>query len=42
MLEMKNHFDISDNIEIRKVDIAAVACILFDYIFLKIHNIKNV
>ena len=23
---MENHFDISDNIEIREVDIAAVAC----------------
>ena len=27
MLEMKNQFDISDSIEIRKVDIAGVACI---------------
>ena len=27
MLEMKNHFDISDSIEIREVDIAGVACI---------------
>ena len=28
MLGMKNHFDISDSIEIREVDIAGVACIL--------------
>ena len=28
MLGMKTHFDISDSIEIRKVDIAGVACIL--------------
>ena len=27
MLGMKNHFDISDSIEIREVDIAEVACI---------------
>ena len=27
MLGMKNHFDISDSIEIREVDIAGVACI---------------
>ena len=26
MLGMKNHFDISDSIEIREVDIAGVAC----------------
>ena len=26
MLGMKNHFDISGSIEIRKVDIAGVAC----------------
>ena len=26
MLGMKNHFDISDGIEIREVDIAGVAC----------------
>ena len=29
MLGMKNHFDISDSIEIREVDIAGVACIKF-------------
>ena len=29
MLGMKNHFDISDSIEIREVDIAGVACISF-------------
>ena len=29
MLGMKNHFDISDNIEIREVDIAGVACIVY-------------
>ena len=28
MLGMKNHFDISDSIEIREVDIAGVACML--------------
>ena len=28
MLEMRNHFDISDSIEIREVDIAGVTCIL--------------
>ena len=27
MLGMKNHFNISDSIEIREVDIAGVACI---------------
>ena len=27
MLGMKNHFDISDSIEIREVDIVGVACI---------------
>ena len=27
MLGMKNHFDISDSIEIREVEIAGVACI---------------
>ena len=27
MLGMKNHFDISDSIKIREVDIAGVACI---------------
>ena len=27
MFGMKNHFDISDSIEIREVDIAGVACI---------------
>ena len=26
MFGMKNHFDISDSIEIREVDIAGVAC----------------
>ena len=26
MLGMKNHFDLSDSIEIREVDIAGVAC----------------
>ena len=26
MLEMKNHFDVSGSIEIRKVDIVGVAC----------------
>ena len=31
MLGMKNHFDISDSIEIREVDIAGVACIAFTY-----------
>ena len=30
MLGMKNHFDISDSIEIREVDIAGVACIFND------------
>ena len=30
MLGMKNHFDISDSIEIREVDIAGVACINTD------------
>ena len=29
MLGLKNHFDISGSIEIREVDIAGVACILF-------------
>ena len=29
MLGIKNHFDISDGIEICEVDIAGVACILF-------------
>ena len=29
MLGMKNHFDKSGSIEIREVDIAGVACILF-------------
>ena len=28
MLGMKSHFDISDKIEIREVDIAGVSCIL--------------
>ena len=28
MLGMKNHFDISDSMEIREVDIAGVACIM--------------
>ena len=28
MLEMQKHFDISGSIEIRKVDIAGVACTL--------------
>ena len=28
MLGMKNHFDISDSIEIREVDIAGVTCII--------------
>ena len=28
MLGMKNHFDISDSIEIREVDIAGVTCTL--------------
>ena len=31
MLGMKNHFDISDSIEIPEVDIAGVACILYIY-----------
>ena len=29
MLEMKNHFDISDSIEIPEVDIAGVPCMFF-------------
>ena len=29
ILGMKNHFDVSDSIEIREVDIAGVACIFF-------------
>ena len=29
MLGMKNHFDISDSIEIREVDIAGVVCISY-------------
>ena len=34
MLGIKNHFDISDSIEIREVDIAGVACIyIYIYIF---------
>ena len=33
MLGMKNHFDISGSIEIRKVDIAGVACIWFENSF---------
>ena len=32
MLGMTNHFDISDSIEIREVDIAGVACISSFYI----------
>ena len=31
MLELKNHFDISDSIEIREVDIAGVTCIYVQY-----------
>ena len=31
MLGMKNHFDISDSIEIREVDIAGVACMYSAY-----------
>ena len=30
MLGMKNHFDISDSIKLREVDIAGVACTLPD------------
>ena len=30
MLGMRNHFDISDSIEISEVDIAGVACIMAD------------
>ena len=38
MLGMKNHFDISDIIEIREVDIAGVACIYRSQ-FLKLEDI---
>ena len=34
MLGMKNHFDISDSIEIREVDIAGVACICYCNMFI--------
>ena len=34
MLGMKNHFDISDSIEIREVDIVGVACIVRILIFI--------
>ena len=43
MLGMKNHFDISDSIEIGEVDIAGVACTSFSslyYMFLLCFNIK--
>ena len=33
MLGMKNHFDISDSIEIREVDIAGVACIHYREVY---------
>ena len=38
MLELKNHFDISGNIEIRGVDIARVACI-YKFLIEKIGNL---
>ena len=34
MLGMENHFDISDSIEIREVDIAGVACIMPFYLII--------
>ena len=34
MLGIKNHFDISDSIEIREVDIAGVACIYIDCLYI--------
>ena len=38
MLGMKNHFDISDSIEIREVDIAGVACICKNVFGVQIPN----